>query len=263
MLKTRRAVGQVWWGTRAARCLAVRADRAGGGREPRTLFPETPRSLTLPRAEQKRQNSGGAHGEPGAPSSLRSGAGHGGHPCEGWLDARCGAGYRGTGAEMGWSQSLGVRPTVGPPTSLAVLSWDTAVVAAVAAALSCARLYTPDPGNDVIGPPPVSFPHPSGGPDPVRSTSQPHPSCPWCPAAHSSWVGQRGRHQASRWWHRDPADPPPLDGSTDLLCVLGQGMVGLWASCSSSVRALRTLPTLAHHSSLPLPPGSLFPDLTC
>lgn len=69
VLKPRRAAGEVRRGAR--RCAVPgpqgrrdesRQGRAGG---PRALSPETPRSLTLPGAEQKRQDSGGTHGGPG------------------------------------------------------------------------------------------------------------------------------------------------------------------------------------------------------
>lgn len=68
----------------------------------RTLSPKGPRSLTLPRAEQKRQDRGGAHGEAGAPSSWRSRAGHGARSGEGRLDCSLRAGCGDTGAGMGF-----------------------------------------------------------------------------------------------------------------------------------------------------------------
>lgn len=113
--------GAIWSG--APRCavpgLQRRQDKSRQGRAgaPRALSPETPRSLTLPGAEQKCQDSGGAHDEAGAPSRWRSGAGHSGHPGVGWLNRRGGAGYRGVGAGMG-GVSVCVCLSVRPPALL-------------------------------------------------------------------------------------------------------------------------------------------------
>lgn len=68
----------------------------------RTLSSKGPRSLTLPRAEQKRQDRGGAHGEAGAPSSWWSGAGHGARSGEGRLDCSLQASCGDTSAGMGF-----------------------------------------------------------------------------------------------------------------------------------------------------------------
>lgn len=73
----------------------------------RNLSPKGPHSLTLPRAEQKRQDRGGAHGEAGAPSSWRSEAGHGARSGEGRLDCSLRAGCGDAGA--GWGVDGGAR----------------------------------------------------------------------------------------------------------------------------------------------------------
>jgi hypothetical protein len=70
----------------------------------------------------------------------------------------------------------------GPPGILSALGWSTAVAVA-AAAPGCPVIY-PDPGNDVIGPPPAPFPHPRGS-GPSSLHLQTHLWLPLASTAHS------------------------------------------------------------------------------
>lgn len=206
---------------------ALRGARTSGqAGAPGTLSPETPRSLTLPSAEQKRQDSGGAHGEAGrrAAGSL-------------------GPGTAGTRARGGWTGGAG-RATAALARGRGAASLGASVCRSAHQALctgfeycSCSGsarapcLYTPDPGNDVIVPVPAPFPHPSGGPAAARST----PSLTRLASSprHSQFVGQATKRAFGTG---NSADLSPLDCSTDLLCVGGQVTSCLWASCASNTR---------------------------
>lgn len=184
---------------------------------PRALSPETPRSLTLPGAEQKRQDSGGAHGEPGAPSSWRSGAGHGGHPSEEWLDRRGKAGYRGVCAGMGVAASLctSVYRSAHQPRC-AEFGYFSSSSSRARARLA----YIPPPTPEMTSSGrPWPFSPPRWGSRRTSLHRQPYLSCFW-----SRRLAPSGsRYEAGMWLPGGAmggsAAPPPLDGSTDLLCV--------------------------------------------
>lgn len=84
----------------------------------------------------------------------------------------------------------------------------------------CRNLYTPDPGNDVIGTAPNPFPHPSGGPAAVRSALSLRPLASG--VSRSPALGLlRGGCLASRRWQGALANSALFEVSPSC-CVRGQ-----------------------------------------
>lgn len=119
-----------------------------------------PGPLTLPGAQQERQDGAGAHGEPGA----WSGCCFGDPPGSAGREAAGPAAGRGAA-----SRRASVRGSVGLPASHGAPSRSAAVVLA-AAPLYPAYIENPEPGNDVTGPP-LPLPRPRG-PAATRSSSR-------------------------------------------------------------------------------------------
>lgn len=213
----------------AAWCLDLRAGRARAGRAgggAQGPFPRDPHQLTLPRAEQKRQDTGAAHGEPGRRATPRRVV------AEPAAWGRAAELERGRGAQRSCvCVRLLVRPLASPHRDRLPQKQQQRQRQGRPRAL----LIYPDPGNDVIGTAPAPSPS-SRCPGAGRSTTPAiTPSYLWPPPLTVNGPSR----EVSNWFPEGgtgvSADPAPLHSSTDWLCIRGQVTPFLRTSCSCKV----------------------------